>query len=666
MSEKLNVRTLRDSTNLLYGNSTSGIIVSFFASSALVFGFNENSAYATKLLWYYLMTAVLCLRLADVLNWRFTLKDRLFEPSKANLRFVTGGYITAVFWSTYSVVFFDSMDEIELATTVIIISSMAGGASTILAGNKILAVSYALILLVPLSITGLTSDESYHQLLGGLGGIFSVVMFVSSKKASTFTSNAILLKNKHTDLLVEKESLLTELGAQNKLILDANATLEDKVGERTREILALSNIDPLTKLQNRNSFLTNLRLLTSNTEQEQYFIALLFIDLDGFKGINDAHGHDVGDNVLVKTADRLSSSIKSEHILCRWGGDEFLLALRYSELEQVKDIAKNIIHTISQPMRVDYDLPKVGATIGIALYPEHSQDTTELIAFADTAMYIQKEKAKSQVCVFTKMMKTQLDRHRMLKKGLTTAIDNDEFHLVYQPVHNVVEGGIRYCEALLRWKHQGELIPPDEFISVAEQHGIIQSIGTWVINKACSDAANDKTQGLNEVSVNVSIAQFLNGDMQETVQSALENSGLAPNKLHLEITESVFAKDAEQVLSQIKQIRDLGVNISIDDFGKDYSSLSLLQSLSANTVKVDRTFVEKWDSGGEAIIRATQTFGKEFNFKVVVEGVETREQFNQVTKLGVEFIQGFYLSKPNSLDKLTNHEIIDLTLWAET
>ncbi len=611
------------------------------------------------------MTTVLGIRFLDIIHWHVRLRHTPYDANAANTRFVIGGYTTALIWGIYSVIFFDSMDEIELAATVIIISSMAGGASTVLAGNKRLSISYALILLVPISITGLLSDEHYHQVLGLLGSIFAVVMFVSSSKSSTFTAEAVLLKNQHADLLVEKEGLLDELNVQNQAISQVNTTLEEKVKQRTQEIFTLSNIDPLTKLQNRSAFLANLKQSLEQAEQQNESLALLFVDLDGFKGVNDTHGHEVGDEVLIVTAQRLIASLQSSSSLCRWGGDEFLIALNNTDKYKAEQLAKDIIDAVSRPIQVDYNMPFVGATIGISMYPQDSHNESELIAFADTAMYLQKEKAKSHACFFNRQMKAQLDRNRVLKSGLAHAIDKEELFVVYQPAYNVKDGCVKYCEVLLRWQHGGELIPPDEFIAVAEQFGLIHDIGAWVLNKACQDVADSALTGLDEVSVNVSVAQLLRGNMVEMIESAIYTSKIAPSKLHIEVTESIFAKEPDDVLSQIEQIKALGVNISIDDFGKDYSSLSLLQSLSPDTVKIDRAFVEKLDSGGEAIIRATQYVGTEFNFHIVVEGIETKAQFDRVTALGVEYIQGYYLSKPILAENLPHAGAIDLTPWAE-
>ena len=590
-SPALKQRTQRDALNLLYGNNSGSLVVTLSICLALVFGFPDNPNQSVKIYWFIFMCVLFACRYWDMRHWQKKLNGHNYNPSKPMLRFAVARYLTAFAMSAYSVVFFDSMDITELACTIVIISAMAGGAATVLAADKWLSLSYAFILLTPISLLCLISDVDYQKIFGALGLIFVVVMFSSARRSSQFTAESILIKNQHADLLEQMEQ-------KNLEISEVNASLEAKVKKRTEQILELSNIDPLTKLFNRNAFSENLKLLIDSSKLHETKLAVLFIDLDGFKSINDSHGHAIGDKVLVETAKRLSSQAEKQHCLCRWGGDEFLIALQDSEVEKAREFAKQLITVLSQPIKIEHHELTVGATIGIAMYPEHGTNEVQLITLADTAMYVQKQTTKSDVCIFTEQMRDTLHRQIKLKEGLAQALKNEEFYMVFQPVIDSKSAEVGFCEALIRWDLNGESISPTEFIPVAEQHGLIHSIGAWVLHQSCQLAANWSFDKTVDLSVNVSVAQLMHGDLVTVVENALHHSGFAANNLHIEITESIFAEDIDYVLEQMKALQELGIKVSVDDFGTGFSSLALLQSLSADVVKIDRSFIHTIDKGG--------------------------------------------------------------------
>ena len=288
------------------------------------------------------------------------------------------------------------------------------------------------------------------------------------------------------------------------------------------------------------------------------------------------------------------------------------------------------------------------------MFPDHGSDQEHLITLADTAMYVQKQTAKSDVCVFTEKMRETLNRDIMLKEGLAQAIKRKELFMVFQPVINSQSGKVGFCEALLRWELNGELVSPGEFIPIAEQHGLIHSIGAWVLRESCHIAANWSFDKTVYVSVNVSVEQVIQGDLVSIVNDALHSSGLPAKNLHIEITESIFAESLDYVLEQIKALQALDIKISLDDFGTGFSSLAVLQSLSADVVKIDQSFISSIDQGGKAIIKATQYLANELGYTVVAEGVETKTQADTLSAMGIESLQGFYFSKPMKVDKLAS------------
>lgn len=613
----------RDAAALLYQHSLAGVLISFFAATLLVFAFDNSVLIHFKQSWWGLMMVILSVRLIDSFRWQRKQLNSLVDGRRAILRFVTGTHATALMWCIYSLSIFPSADSIELASTIIIVSAMAGGAASVLAAHKITAMAYSIILLVPFSIGLLMSDDNYRQVLGVLGLSFSLVMLISANKTADFTLQAIKFKN------------------QNAMLLQH---MEKQVEERTRTIYQLSNLDPLTGLFNRTAFLSHLERSLHACIRAHRPMALLFIDLDGFKQINDTMGHDVGDQILTQTAHRLQQHCANQQTLCRWGGDEFLLALPHIQEATAVSQAQQIIEYISEPFLFANSQLSLGATIGIALYPEHSDRPLGLIQLADMAMYYQKKRDTSSVGVFCQAMSDKLTRDQFLRDGLAGAIEAGELRLNFQPIIVTENGHISAFEALLRWQKDGNEISPVEFIPVAEQYGLIRKIGSWVLNQACL-AAKKWPQQI-AVSVNVSVSQLQADDFIHIVDAALSDSLLCPNLLHLEITESVFSLDREIIIGRIKILQSRGIKVSIDDFGTEYSSLSVLQDLSVNLVKIDRSFISSLDSGGLTIVKAVLNIAKAFDYLVVAEGIENQQQANVLQNLGVHFAQGFFFSKP--------------------
>lgn len=579
------------------------------------------------------MLLILSVRLVDSFWWRTKQLGTQYDGRRATLRFVSGTLTTALMWSVYSLSIYTSADTIELASTIIIVAAMAGGAASVLAAHKKTAMAYSFILLVPFSIGLLMSDDDYRHVLGVLGLSFGFVMVMSAKKAADFTTHAIQLKNENA-MLVQH--------------------MEEQVEERTRTIYELSNLDPLTGLFNRTAFLSHLKNGLQTCIEHSQPMALLFIDLDGFKKINDTIGHDAGDQILTQTAARLKERCDNLQLLCRWGGDEFLLALPNTHESAAMAQARQLIEYISEAYLFENTQLSLGATIGIALYPQHTDNELQLIQLADMAMYYQKKRDISTVGVFSQTLGNKLTREQYLKDGLARAMEAGELHLNFQPIIASGSGCVSAFEALLRWHKDGESIAPTEFIPVAEQYGFIRKIGAWVLNQACL-AANKWPQQI-AVAVNVSVNQLQADDFIDIVDSALSISQLPATLLHLELTESVFSKDKETIIARIKLLQSRGIKVSIDDFGTEYSSLSVMQDLAVNIVKIDRSFIARLDSSGFAIVKAVLNIAKAFDYLVVAEGVETEQQAQTLQQLGVDFSQGFFFSKPIE-EHLVNHFI---------
>ena len=626
-----------DAAELLYGNAKAGIWVTVFASSLLVFGFNTDEIQTQKYLWWGIISLFMVVRLIDVYYWHNSDKNGNYDGKKATVRFVIGTLITSFMWCIYCLYVSQYATNTELACMIIVVSALAGGAATVLAAHKITAMSYALIMLGPFSVALLLSGEHYKLILGLLGLAFSFVMMITAKNSADFTLNAIRLKNENAQLLNQ---------------------MEQKVASRTEKIYQLSNLDPLTNLYNRAAFLHHLQKKLDISVKENMPIALLFIDLDGFKEVNDTLGHKTGDQVLKTTAERLDKFCGGQHLLCRWGGDEFIIAYRVADDSLAVAFATKAIDNISASYYFENNKLSVGATVGVALYPNHTQDANELIQLADTAMYYQKKNHPRTVGLFNTEMGQRIFRENQLKIGLAEAIEKQQLRMVYQPIIQSVSHQVVAFEALLRWDFNGENVAPDEFITIAEQYGLINDIGRWVLEQSCLAAAQWLSHCPDHqpsVSVNVSVLQLHDVSFIEIVESALNTAKLAAESLTIEITESILSNDKESILKSIKTLQTMGVKVSIDDFGTEYSSLSVIQDLAANTIKIDRSFINQFNAGGMAIIEAVKQMAVKLDYAVIAEGIETQEQAEQLSALGIEMMQGYYFARPLELSNLADY-----------
>ncbi|MFV1872326.1 MAG: putative bifunctional diguanylate cyclase/phosphodiesterase [Oleiphilus sp.] len=633
--KKSDLSRQRDAADLLYSNSIAGILITAVAASALVLGFDNSSMSDFKSFWLLAMLMLLSVRLLDSLHWHRRIKGTLYNGKQAIYRFVSGTLLSSVLWAVYTLNMLPLVDIIELACMIIVVSAMAGGSATVLAAHKPTAMLYVFVMLVPMSLGMLLSEQAYQHVLGVLGLSFSVVMVITSKKAADFTAQAILLKHENVELVNH---------------------MEEQVAARTQKIYELSNIDPLTGLFNRSAFLNEAQNHLQKTSKDSQTLALLFIDLDGFKKVNDSIGHSVGDQVLRQTAQRLKQLAEEKHLLCRWGGDEFLVMLSGMDEAQVVEKSKAIIQHVSEPYEIDANKITIGATIGVAFYPQHARNEVELIQLADTAMYYQKKRRPSTVGVFSDELGYKITREQKLKTRLNEALENKELRLVYQPIIETQTQTIFAFEALLRWQLDGEAIAPEEFISIAEQYGQIRKIGAWVIRESCLAAKRWQMKHAQcrdiGVSINVSVIQMQEENFVDIVQRALTESGIAPGHVYLEITESMFASDLDKMLRQVTTLQSMGVKVSIDDFGTGYSSLSVMQDLAVNLVKIDQSFIQKIETKGQPIINAVMNISDGLDFRVVAEGVESPEQMAQLALLGVDYLQGYHLARPLEEDDL--------------
>jgi predicted signal transduction protein with EAL and GGDEF domain/FixJ family two-component response regulator len=446
------------------------------------------------------------------------------------------------------------------------------------------------------------------------------------------------------------------------------------ISERKRaeeQIRRLAYCDSLTGIPNRQAFLEMLERELQRSKIDNKKFAVLFMDLDAFKRINDTLGHNVGDQLLQQVSERLRETIRPSDLLsradlvtranvnssegtnlARLGGDEFTILI--PDLERVEH-ALNVAHRVKDAMRRPFLIEGneifVTASIGISLFPEDGDDCTSLLKFADTAMYHAKNCGKNNAKLYSSSLTMQIMSHVKLEVGLRKALQNDELYLLYQPQLDVRTNEIVGVEALVRWRHaERGIVSPTEFIPLAEETGLIVPIGEWVLRTACIQARNWQKLGRGPVrmAVNLSAKQFKDENLSQIVLSALHDTGLDPRLLELELTEGTLMDDAKATLATLEQLRGIGVYLSIDDFGTGYSSMNYLKRFDVRALKIDRSFISglPQDSENAAITRAIIAMAHGLKMVVVAEGVETGEQLVMLEEYGCDLVQGFYLGRP--------------------
>ncbi len=427
-------------------------------------------------------------------------------------------------------------------------------------------------------------------------------------------------------------------------------TLEDVSTRKATEARAdaMARLDPLTGLPNRLLLRERLAAALERLARPGEGFALLLIDLDRFKPVNDTLGHPIGDALLATVADRLRSTVQTTDTVARIGGDEFvILQAGIRDAAGTQALARRVVDLIGRTYMVEGHLLTIGASVGVALAPADGTDADRLLKNADLALYRAKLDGRGTYRFFEPEMDARMQARRKLELDMRQALARREFQLHYQPQMQLASGTLIGCEALIRWRHPDRgLVSPLDFIPLAEEIGLIVPIGEWVVRQACRDAVTWPDP--MSVAVNVSPAQFKSDRLVETIISALAGSGLPARRLEVEITEGVLLQENDRTLQTLHRLRELGVRVSMDDFGTGYSSLSYLRSFPFDKIKIDRSFVKDLTSkpDGEAIIRAIAGLGRSLGMTTVAEGVETSEQMQRIRFEGCTDVQGYLISKP--------------------
>jgi diguanylate cyclase (GGDEF)-like protein len=458
------------------------------------------------------------------------------------------------------------------------------------------------------------------------------------------------------------ELLIADRDSALKDLEDLNLDLEKRVQDRTIELQAL-NVeiarqamhDPLTELPNRTLLVERLKQNIYLARRNAKKVAFLMLDLNNFKEVNDTLGHPQGDRLLVDVASRLPTALRQSDTVGRFGGDEFGIVLPDTESKQAIDVAKKVLASLQPSFELDDQILSIGASIGIALYPEHGEDDASLIRHADIAMYEAKSK-KGEPCMYDPDADHYTTARLAMMNDLRKAVENDELQLYYQPQVELSTKKVVAVEALSRWNnHEHGTIPPEEFIQLAESSDLIRLISDWVLDKSISQIAKWQAQGLEvKVSINLSARDLLNPALADTIESLCEKYTVSPSMLKIEISESVIMSNPEQMINLFKHPVLSQINYTIDDFGTGFSSLRYLSKLPVREVKIDKSFVLDMIGNAEdtSIVRSVIELAHNLGHVVVAEGVETEQTLTQLELLGCNAAQGFYFSKAVEADAL--------------
>ena len=493
-------------------------------------------------------------------------------------------------------------------------------------------------------------------------GVAIVGMHYTGMAAARFADDSFYgaalngLNGKGLDNLVLVSTLAVLAITLLTSLLDARleartAVLADSLSQAHQELTHLALHDTLTGLPNRTLLADRIQQAIQTVEEQGGCFALMFIDLDGFKPVNDAFGHHIGDELLREVSQRLSADLRSQDTLARIGGDEFVLLVQLTQSHDALGLAERQVALINQVFQVAEHELNISASVGIVVFPGNGGTPQELLMNADAAMYHVKGMGKNGCSFFDVSMNTNARKQLQLLQDLRNAIDLRQFRLYYQPKFDATSGLPVGAEALLRWEHpQQGLLLPEVFLELAEKTGLIIPIGEWVLNEACRQMRLWYVEGYEHwrIAVNLSALQFGHVGLVKSVAMALERHQLPANSLTLEITETTAMSDADASMTVLQQLSEMGVDLSIDDFGTGYSSLMYLKRLPANELKIDRGFVRdlEHDSDDAAIVSAIVALGQALGLRIVAEGVETDVQQNFLTRLGCHSLQGYLLGHP--------------------
>ena len=677
LDDAIDERVKQRQIQLLFDNSLSANIAVIGAAIIFASILSDSPLIKPILLWTFCMVVFSILRL--LLWWRYRKAPATASTDVWARRYVITTLLVGIGWSTLGLLVWQTQDILTQGLVFIALLGATAASATVL--SSLMPAFYAYVL--PMGISGTLAfifQGAGTAFLVGIGMPIYVLMIIrtalnANKNLTSFLRlqyenqslieqlSAEVAERKHAQDALKKHSEQLEklVNDRTSQLVRINRSLENEIAERRRaeeNLQFLAHHDALTNLPNRLLLDARLKHAIERSRRNKTQLAVLFMDLDGFKHVNDSLGHQVGDSLLCLVAERLKECIREEDTVARLGGDEFVVVM--GEVENLLDIeklAQKLMQRLEQQFTINHQSVFIGTSIGISLFPKNGSTTEELITNADAAMYCAKEMGRRNFQFYTTDMTEVAYDRVMLEAALRAALDQQQFILYYQPQIDLSDGRICGVEALIRWKHPDlGILAPAHFIQAAEDSGLIIPIGEWVLQQACSQMVAWKKAGiaLDYMAVNLAGQQIHESSLLPKIEQVIKNTGCDARWLELEITETFIMQRIGHAIETLDKIKQLGVSMAIDDFGTGYSSLSYLRRLPVDKLKIDRSFVRDitTDPNDAAIVQAIIGMGKTMNLEVIAEGIETEQQQAFLKQKGCHQGQGYFIGHPQPAEAI--------------
>ncbi len=632
------------------------LIFTFVATSALAFYFYDHSRELGLWSWWGAMQFVSLLRFCSLLWWQKAHARADIDWQRVLNIFGGSALLVGVLWASFTVAYFPSASSSQRMVISLVMSTVAAGSVSVLALIPWVNRLFIVLLVGPLVLLFAYSGQADDLVVAGLG----VVLFIgltgfSRVTGENFVSSVIAAQHQHkkmASVFAQRDELIKAKDELEARVMRQISALQAEIELKERyvqELDKIANCDQLTGLLNRTGFDQQLKNLLSQARSKQQVVGMMAIEVLHFDVV-ELQGSLVSDQVLLAISDRLKHFLSPRSLIASWGGAEFFVATVQDDLDASENpfwnrYAALIQDVLLKPVETEAGPVCVDVLIGVTRYPDLAINNELMFYQSAAAKHNLRKLGVGGIKVFDPHLDASLKERHHLRQALHRAIEASSLSLVFQPLVPNIRTKPCKMEALLRWQDEefGQ-VSPVVFIPIAEESGLILPLGRWVLHSACITAMEWPNECM--VCINVSIHQILSGHLLMDIESALEQSGLAPSRLEIEITESVFAQDLDYISAMLSAVRELGVGVAIDDFGTGYSSLAYLRRLPADTVKIDRSFINELDRDAQKFLFSIVSMARGLGFHIVAEGIETPQQRDFLLGLGVDYLQGFLLSKP--------------------
>jgi diguanylate cyclase (GGDEF)-like protein len=658
---------LKKQVEPLFKATLSGGLANIF-SACLIFIFFYNTSHEKHVI--ILSVCITALSIIRIFISEHYLKNKNNKLTAYIYSHVFLTCLTGIAWAGLAYIQLNVEDDSLRSLVFLIIFGLIAGSIATLSSLNLAYLAYMMPQSIAIFYVFLNLDTEYNLYMGGAFAIYTAFMIATSINFNRRFINELELRFKNKTLIFDlneevihreqaqieleknKRELEKKVKARTKDLFKINTSLKNVIEKKEQAENSLQHIayhDELTGLPNRNLLVDRITQSIKTSSRNNQQMAILFLDLDRFKNINDSLGHTIGDKLLQEVASRLYSTLRSHDTISRNGGDEFVIVLeRLKDSNEAIYVAKKIIARLKNTFEIHSHKIHIGASIGISLYPGDGNTPLILLRNADTAMYRAKQSGGNQLQFYDKSMSNQLRDRLELENELHNALDDNEFYMVYQPQINCVNGKTTGFESLIRWDNAkyGE-IPPAQFIPLLEETGLIYSVGEWVVSQVIAFAIlhNDKNICF---SINLSALQCNDLSFVNYVKNEIHRNRIIPSQIEFEITETLLVKDFEKTKSFLNGLHSIGCAIALDDFGTGYTSMSYLARLPIDIIKIDKSLIHNINNSDnlQSIVRAIVTMSKSLGMKNIFEGVETNAELKQIKKMNGKIIQGFLFSKP--------------------